>query len=103
MTKMQRVDLYGSAWQCADPAVRCPTIYGLVQRDYSTVTGIRVGVTATSASTQFNSHAVVFDQDAVVVPRQFDEPFYAGADPSLAQRTAQLHGTGRAWSLVHAD
>ena len=96
--KMQRVDIYGSAWQHAGA---CPTIYGDVQRDVSTVVAIRVGVTATPASTQFNSHAVVFDQDAVLVQRQFDEPFYAGADPSLVQRTAQLHGTGRAWSLVY--
>ena len=102
MTKMQRVDLYGSAWQTESGAA-CPTIYGDVQRDVSTVVAIRVGVTATSASTQFNSHAVVFDQDAVAVPRLFNEPLYAGLDPSLVQRTAQLHGTGRAWSLVYAD
>ena len=100
MTRMQRVDTYGSAWQCSGTG---PAIYGLVQRDVSTVTGVRVGVTATSASRQFNAHDVTPDPDAVVVPRLFNEPFYAGADPSLVQRTAQLHGTGRAWSLVYAD
>ncbi len=96
--KTQRVDTYGSAWQHAGA---CPAIYGLVQRDVSTVTGIRVGVTATSASRQFNSHDVTPDPDAVLVQRQFDEPFYAGLDPSLVQRTAQLHGTSRAWMLVY--
>ncbi len=98
MTKMQRVDIYGSAWQHAGA---CPTIYGNVQRDVSTVTGIRVGVTARSVSTQFNSHDVTPDPDAVVVPRQFGEAFFAGADPSLAQRVAALHGTGRSWQLMY--
>ena len=98
MTKMQRVDIYGSAWQHAGA---CPAIYGLVQRDVSTVTGIRVGVTATSASRQFNAYDVTADPDSITVTRLFGEKFFDGLADSLVQRTAQLHGTSRAWMLVY--
>ena len=98
--KMQRVDTYGSAWQHAGA---CPAIYGLVQRDVSTVTGVRVGVTATSASRQFNAYDVTADPDSITVTRLFGEKFFDGLADSLVQRTAQLHGTSRAWMLVYAD
>jgi len=100
--KMQRVDTYGSAWQCLDPSIGCPTIYGLVQRDQATVTGIVVGVTATSTSTTFNSAEVVADPDSVSVPRLPGEPIYVCLEDSLVQRVAQLHGTSRAWALEYA-
>ena len=100
MTTMQKVGTYGSAWQ-TESGAKPPTIYGNVQRDLSTVTGVCVGVSAVSTSKEFDRHEVTADPDAVVVPRQFDEPFYRGLDDSLVQRTAQLHGTSRAWMLVY--
>ena len=99
--RRQRVDTYGVGWQCADPAVRGPVIFGDVQRDVSTVVAIRVGVTATSASRQFNAYDVTADPDSITVTRLFGEKFFDGLADSLVQRTAQLHGTGRAWSLVY--
>ena len=57
MTVMHNVGLFSSAWQTESGAA-CPTIYGDVRRDHATITGIRVGVSARSVSTQFNRHEV---------------------------------------------
>ncbi len=102
MTTMHNVGLSGCAWQ-TNTSAACPTIYGDVRRDHSTITGIRVGVTATSTSKQFNRAEVTADPDSVLVPRLFGEALYSGLDPSLVQRVAELHGTARAWALVYAD
>ena len=102
MSTMHNVGLSGSAWQTLSSAA-CPTIWGRVDRDQSTIVGIRVGVVARNVSRQSNRADVVADADAVLVPRLFGEALYSGLDPSLVQRVAALHGTSRAWMLMYAD
>ena len=102
--KLQRIDIpHGAAWQPADITVPAPRIFGDISRDYSECTGILIGVSAQQASPRSNAWHVVPEADAVPVARLPGEALYDGAAPSLIQRVAELHGTGKGWALVYSE
>ena len=99
---MQRVDLFGSAWQPADISTPCPMIFGDVTRDTSKIVAVVVGVDVKSVSARSNAADVAAAFDAVTVQRLPGEPFYCGSDPdTLVQRVAAMCGTARPWMLVY--